>query len=36
MGHPDHYAVGLLGFGMMAVAFLSIFVLTVVAGRRPD
>jgi hypothetical protein len=32
MGHPDQYAVGLLGFGMMVVGFPIIFALTVVAG----
>jgi hypothetical protein len=31
MSHPDKYAVGLLGFGMMAVAFLGILALAVVA-----
>jgi hypothetical protein len=31
MSHPDKYAVGLLGFGMMVVAFMSIFALAVIA-----
>jgi hypothetical protein len=31
MGHPDRYAVGLLGFGMMAGALLGIFALTLIA-----
>ncbi len=31
MSHPDHYAVGLLGLGLGAVAFLGIFALTLLA-----
>ena len=34
MGHPDHYAVGLLSFGMMVVAFVGGFVLTLLACAK--
>ena len=34
MRRPDEYVVGLLSFGMMAVAFVTIFSLTIVARLK--